>query len=82
MHKRVRHAHDPPFVDHRRHTDRAMGCIGVENRIDPLKDMCRLARGTCHETIAMTMRQHQRRKDMPVARGEPVDIVMVISTAL
>jgi hypothetical protein len=82
MHQRVGDQHDPPLVQQRGHTHRAILAPGVEHVVYQFQHMRRFARRPGDQPIAMPMRQHQRREHVPVARGKAVNILPVMAPAL
>ncbi len=54
-----------------------MFCIGIKNVIDLFQHMRGFPGGPSHQTVAMPMREHQRRKHMPVTSHQTVDILAI-----
>jgi hypothetical protein len=80
--ERVADDDDPALVENRGHADRAMFGIGVEDVVDEVEHMGRLARGPGHQRVAVAVGEHQRPEDVAVAGGEAVDVVHVEAAAL
>ena len=74
--------HNLALVQHCGNAHRPCRRIGIKHMIDQAQNMRRFPCRACHKPITVTMRQHQRRKHMPVTRGHPVNILTVIAFAL
>ena len=82
MHQRIANQHDPALMQQRGHAGRAVFGIGVKDVVDLIQNMRGFAGGTGDQTIAMPMRQHQRREDVPVTAHQTVDVLTVEALAL
>ncbi len=82
MHQRIGDQHDAPLVQHRGNADSARARLGVKDVVDQFQHMRRLARGPRDQPVAMTMGQHQGGEHVPVAGGQPVNVLPVKSLAL
>ena len=82
VNQRIAYEHDPSAMQDGGDAHRPILRARVEDVVDKAQHMRRFARRAGDKAVAMPMRQHQRGKDMPVPRGETVNVVPVEALAL